>query len=74
MEPIYVSLSRLEKAVDRLEAAVEQRQMRFDAERHGLLQAVQAARSDQTRTAATAETVSNRLDGAIERLNAVLEH
>ena len=68
-----VVLSRLEQALIRLEAAVDARERRFVAERAELAQALNTARDEQARTAATAEMVSVRLDGVIERLNAVLE-
>ena len=67
------ALMRLEQALLRLEAAIEARERRFGAERAELTQALAAARDDQARTASTAELVSVRLDGVIDRLNAVLE-
>jgi len=73
MTGISPALSRLEQALLRLEAAVEARERRHAAERAELTQALATARDDQTRTASTAELVSVRLDGVIERLNAVLE-
>ena len=73
MDQLDTALKRLGKAVDRLESAVALREQRFDKERTTLNQALQAARSEQARTASAAESVSTRLDGAIERLNAVLE-
>lgn len=73
MTGISPALSRLEQALLRLETAVEVRERRFVAERTQLTQALAAARDDQARTASTAELVSVRLDGVIERLNAVLE-
>ena len=74
MDALDAALKRLTKATDRLDSAVELREQRFDKERAGLHQAVQAARAEQARTQAAAESVSARLDGAIERLNSVLEH
>ena len=73
MDSLDIALKRLGKAVDRLETAVDLRDQRVEKERNSLNQALQAARSDQAHTAAAAETVSARLEGAIERLNAVLE-
>ena len=73
MDQLDTALKRLGKAVDRLESAVDLREQRFDKERANLGQALQAARSEQARTAAAADGVSARLEGAIERLNAVLE-
>jgi len=74
MDQLDTALKRLGKAVDRLESAVDLREQRFDKERTNLSQALHAARSEQARTAAAADGVSHRLEGAIERLNAVLEH
>lgn len=73
MDQFDTALKRLAKAVDRLESAVDLREQRFDKERTNLNQALQNARSEHARAAAAAETVSTRLEGAIERLNAVLE-
>ena len=73
MDSLDIALKRLGKAVDRLETAVDLRDQRVEKERNSLTQALQAARSDQAHTSAAAETVSARLEGAIERLNAVLE-
>ena len=73
MDPLDIAIKRLAKAVDRLETAVDLRDQRLDKERSTLTQALQAARSDRAHTAAAAEGVSARLEGAIERLNAVLE-
>ncbi len=73
MDTLDTALKRLGKAVDRLETAVDLRDQRVEKERNSLTQALQAARSEQAHTAAAAEGVSTRLEGAIERLNAVLE-
>ena len=73
METLDIALKRLGKAVDRLETAVELREQRVDKERPQFSQALQVARSERAHTAAAAEGVSARLEGAIERLNAVLE-
>ncbi|MBI1208120.1 MAG: hypothetical protein GC191_12645 [Azospirillum sp.] len=67
------AVDRLDKALARLEAALEARERRFAAERAELLQALRTARDEQARTASTADLVSTRLDGVIERLNVVLE-
>ena len=73
MDQLDSALKRLVKAVERLDAAVGVREQRFEKERAGLNQALQVARAQQARTATAAEGVAARLDGAIERLNAVLE-
>ena len=73
MDQFDAALKRLDRAVDRLEAALEQREQRSEKEGAGLVQALQAARDDQAHTQAVAEGVASRLDGAIERINAVLE-
>ncbi len=74
MDQLDAALKRLGKAADRLESAIESQQKRVDKERGVLNQALQAARAEQTRTLSAVEGVTTRLDGAIERLNAVLEH
>ncbi|MEI8396968.1 MAG: hypothetical protein WCF85_19755 [Rhodospirillaceae bacterium] len=73
MDTFDYALKRLNKAVDRLDSAVGQREQRFDSERTNLTRALQAARTEQEQTRTVAEGVSSRLDGAIGRLNAVLE-
>ena len=73
MDALETALKRLGKVVDRLEAAVDLREQRVEKERYNLTQALQAARAEQARTADAAEGVSIRLEGAIERLNAVME-
>jgi DNA-nicking Smr family endonuclease len=74
MDTLDSALRRLSKAVDRLETSIDLRQQRMDKERSTLNQALQVARAEQARSAAAAEGVSSRLEGAIERLNAVLDH
>ena len=73
MDQLDLALSRLDRAVSRIEAAIDGRQNRYERDRQGLLQALQTARSEQASTSAVADGISSRLDGAIERLNAVLE-
>ncbi|MEI6984512.1 MAG: hypothetical protein WCK65_00125 [Rhodospirillaceae bacterium] len=73
MDHLDAALKRLAKAAERLEVAAESREHRFDKERTGLSQTLQNVRAEQARTVTATEGVSTRLEGAIERLNAVLE-
>ena len=74
MDRLDAALKRLGKAADRLQTAIEHREQRFEKERSALKQALQSTRTEQARAQSTTDDVSARLDGAIERLNAVLEH
>lgn len=67
------ALERLDQAIARLETALDGRLRRFGEEKAALLQALHEARAKEAQTRSTAETVSARLDSAIERLQTVLE-
>jgi len=68
---IAEAADRLERAVLRLEAAMEQAEPMGD--RHHLETALAGARAQYAALARLTQTVASRLDGAILRLDRVLE-
>jgi len=76
MDSLKAALERLDETLDALERAVEERLAREAAgaeERQQLALALDQSRASEARTRQAAQTVSQRLDGAIERLQTVLE-
>ncbi|AWK85535.1 hypothetical protein [Azospirillum thermophilum] len=73
MDQLKAALQRLNKAVDRLEHAASAREERVSRREQELTQALETARADHARAQATADTVSQRLELAIHRLEQVLE-
>ncbi len=73
MASLADAMARLEHAVARVAAAVDVREAAVDRDREALRRAAEDARGRHARALAAAEQVSERLDGAIARLNAVLE-
>ncbi|HZH27964.1 MAG TPA: DUF4164 family protein [Azospirillaceae bacterium] len=76
MDSLKAALERLDETLDVLERAVEERLAREAAgaeERQQLALALDQSRASEARTRQAAQTVSQRLDGAIERLQTVLE-
>lgn len=66
MSKLREASARLERAVDRLDEALEAKRRRFDA-------ALAKAREDCSEVRAVNESVAGRLDEAIGRLRAILE-
>lgn len=66
MSKLREASARLERAVDRLDEALEAEKHRFDA-------ALAKAREDCSAVRAVNESVAGRLDEAIGRLRAILE-
>lgn len=76
MDRVKAALERLDEMLDDLEAAVAEREARDAAavaERRQLVLELDQSRTAERRTRETATAVSQRLDGAIDRLQTVLE-
>jgi hypothetical protein len=73
MDRLKVALERLDVAIDHLDAAFEHQKARAVAERDELARALAAAQAAEAEARAVADTVSARLDTAIDRLQTVLE-
>jgi len=73
MENLKTALDRLGKAVDRLELAAAARETRAFRREQELTEELRQARLDEARAVQNAETVSQRLEAAIGRLETVLE-
>jgi len=76
MDRLKAALEKLDETLDDLEAAVAEHAAR-DAERRARSQQLaldlDQSRAAEARTRGAAEAVSQRLDGAIDRLQSVLE-
>jgi septal ring factor EnvC (AmiA/AmiB activator) len=73
---VKAALERLDEMLDDLEAAVAEREARdaaAAAERRQLVLELDQSRTAERRTRETTTAVSQRLDGAIDRLQTVLE-
>jgi hypothetical protein len=73
MSRVMNALEQLDAAIDRLEAAVEQRLGRDRAERERLNDELKGLRQNHVTLQSEARTVSSRLDAAIGRLRSLLE-
>ena len=73
MDRLKTALERLDVAIDHLDTALDQRETRHRVEREELTCALAAAQGAEAEAKAMAETVSARLDTAIDRLQTVLE-
>ncbi len=73
MSRLTDAIARLDKALSRLEAAAAKRDGVDRREREALKTALSDARAEYARLAQAADSVSNRLDGAIGRLKLVME-
>ncbi|MBI1777241.1 MAG: hypothetical protein HYR63_18035 [Proteobacteria bacterium] len=73
MSRLVPAIERLDKALLRLEAAIAKRDAIDRREREALKTALADARAEYARLAQAADSVSNRLDGAIGRLKLVME-
>jgi septal ring factor EnvC (AmiA/AmiB activator) len=76
MDRVKAALERLDEMLDDLEAAVAEREARDAAavaERRQLVLELDQSRTVERRTRETSTAVSQRLDGAIDRLQTVLE-
>ncbi|HYC05455.1 MAG TPA: hypothetical protein VED40_19345 [Azospirillaceae bacterium] len=73
MDRLNQALSRLDHAIGRLDAAIAARLARPGADRGELERALAEARAGETAARQAVDAVSTRLDGAIDRLRAVLE-
>jgi septal ring factor EnvC (AmiA/AmiB activator) len=76
MDRVKAALERLDEMLDDLEAAVAEREARDAAavaERRQLVLELDQSRTAERRTRETTTAVSQRLDGAIDRLQTVLE-
>ncbi len=73
MDSLKAALERLDVAIDHLETALDGYAARRRAERDALVAALEAARIGEIRAREKVNTVSARLDAAIERLQSVLE-
>jgi septal ring factor EnvC (AmiA/AmiB activator) len=76
MDRVKAALERLDEMLDDLEAAVAVREARDAAavaERRQLVLELDQSRTAERRTRETTTAVSQRLDGAIDRLQTVLE-
>lgn len=73
MSRVMNALEQLDAAIDRLEAAVENRLGRDRAERERLNDELKGLRQNHVTLQSEARTVSSRLDAAIGRLRSLLE-
>jgi septal ring factor EnvC (AmiA/AmiB activator) len=76
MDRVKAALERLDEMLDDLETAVAEREARDAAavaERRQLVLELDQSRTAERRTRETTTAVSQRLDGAIDRLQTVLE-
>jgi len=76
MDSVKAALERLDEMLDDLESAVAEREARDAAavaERRQLVLALDQSRTAERRTRETSTAVSQRLDGAIDRLQTVLD-
>ena len=76
MDRVKAALERLDEMLDDLEAAVAEREARDAAavaERRQLVLELDQSRTAERRTRETTTAVSQRLDGAIDRLQTLLE-
>jgi hypothetical protein len=73
MDRLKVALERLDVAIDHLDAAFDHHKARVSAERDELARALATAQEAEVEARAVADTVSARLDTAIDRLQNVLE-
>jgi septal ring factor EnvC (AmiA/AmiB activator) len=76
MDSVKAALERLDEMLDDLETAVAEREARDAAavaERRQLVLALDQSRTAERRTRETSTAVSQRLDGAIDRLQTVLD-
>jgi len=73
MSRVMNALEKLDAAIDRLEAAVENRLGRDRAERERLNDELKGLRQNHVTLQSEARTVSSRLDAAIGRLRSLLE-
>ncbi|MFN8720748.1 MAG: DUF4164 family protein [Rhodospirillales bacterium] len=76
MDRVKAALERLDEMLDDLEVAVAEREARDAAavaERRQLALELDQSRTAERRTRETTTAVSRRLDGAIDRLQTVLE-
>ena len=73
MDRLKVALERLDVAIDHLDAAFDHHKARVFAERDELARALAVAQEAEAEARAVADTVSARLDTAIDRLQTVLE-
>ncbi len=76
MDRVKAALERLDEMLDDLEVAVAEREARDAAavaERRQLSLELDQSRTAERRTRETTTAVSRRLDGAIDRLQTVLE-
>ena len=73
MSRVMNALEQLDAAIDRLEAAVEQRLGRDRAERERLNDELKGLRQNHVTLQSEARTVSSRLDAAIGPLRSLLE-
>lgn len=74
MESLKTALERLGKAVDRLEIAATAREVRVLRREQELSEELRQTRLNEARAVQNAEAVSQRLAGAIGRLETVLEN
>ncbi len=74
MDSVKAALERLNRAVDRLEHAATGREARASRREQDLTQALDTARAERASAQAAADTVSQRLEVAIGRLEQVLEN
>ncbi|HYI72733.1 MAG TPA: hypothetical protein VEX87_23470 [Skermanella sp.] len=73
MDRLKVALERLDVAIDHLDAAFDHHKARVSAERDELARALVTAQEAEAEARTVADTVSARLDTAIDRLQNVLE-
>ena len=71
--PVARARGRLEHAVAQVEAALDERLKAAGENENALARELEAARQENAALRHANETVSRRLDGAIDRLRAVLE-
>lgn len=74
MDQLKAALDRLGRAVDRLEHAAVAREERAVRRNQELTHALETAQAERAAAQATADTVSQRLELAIGRLEQVLEN
>jgi hypothetical protein len=73
MDRLKAAMESLDMAIDQLDAALDRRDARHVAERDERARAWEAARAAEAEAKGVADTVSARLDTAIDRLQTVLE-